>query len=311
MNKCLLCLIKDADETGSHIVPHFLMKRIENAPGDKERDKEIGFVIKKGFTSSHFGRAVQPKKLEEIYGEVTDELIESNTNDIVVDNYFCKTCEKRLAAIENEYSKTIGSKTETNANFISEKRPFLGFLFWISIVWRLSIQENSGFKLKQKEERKLGRILNSYLNTDIKQIKPDPSDPDLANIGYKLLRAPNYSDNNSTWLHWSHIYERPYSFIIDEYLFFLYFKKNHMKGMTLDFYGSEPLKKKAIFNTAFSSESVYGMEHQEHKEVGERMIFFSVQTRLNALSELLDNLHRESGQKGKHMPTDLKNEIIK
>lgn len=43
MNKCLLCKQNIADKTGSHIIPSFLMKRIN---GNGMRDHEIGFVIK-------------------------------------------------------------------------------------------------------------------------------------------------------------------------------------------------------------------------------------------------------------------------
>ena len=43
MSKCLLCRQREADKTGSHIIPSFLMKRIN---GDGKRDHEIGFKIK-------------------------------------------------------------------------------------------------------------------------------------------------------------------------------------------------------------------------------------------------------------------------
>jgi len=45
MDNCKLCKNKPADKKGSHIVPHFLLKRIENEEGKSERDYEIGFSI--------------------------------------------------------------------------------------------------------------------------------------------------------------------------------------------------------------------------------------------------------------------------
>ena len=39
MNNCLLCQQYEADKTGSHIIPSFLMKRIN---GEGKRDNEIG-----------------------------------------------------------------------------------------------------------------------------------------------------------------------------------------------------------------------------------------------------------------------------
>ncbi|MRX63582.1 hypothetical protein [Maribacter luteus] len=311
MKNCQLCKINVADKKGSHIVPHFLLKRILNDLGEKGRDKEVAFILKKDVTTSHFGRAVQPEKLKEIYGEVTEDLIENNTDDAIVDNYFCTNCEKRFGTIESEYAKTLTQSTSTKSNYISEKRPFLCFLFWASIIWRLSIQEESGFKLKQKEENKLGRILNKYLKLESDQIQPDSLDSDLLNIGYKLLRAPNFSQKKGTWLHWSPTYERPYSLIIDEYLLFFYFKKNHLKGISLNFYNTEQFKKKAYFNTCFSSESIYGIEPQDYEKVTEELMKYAVHTRLDTLSRYLDEIHQLLGGKGKHMNPNLKQTIIK
>ena len=82
MRNCLLCDKNPADKTGSHIVPHFLSKRIDNEVGSRERDKELGFRITQDTTESYFGSAVLPEKLEEVYGEVTDEIIESKNSRI-------------------------------------------------------------------------------------------------------------------------------------------------------------------------------------------------------------------------------------
>src|SRR5690606_36970555 len=150
--------------------------------------------------------------------------------------------------------------------------------------------EKSGFKLKQKEENRLGRILDNYLKLESNQIKPDTQDADLLDIGYKLLRAPNFSEEKGTWLHWSPTYERPYSLIVDEYLLFFYFKKNHLNGVALNFYGSEKLKEKADFNTCFSSETIYGMEHQDYEKITQELMKFAVHTRFHTLSRILDEI---------------------
>ncbi|MEJ1222775.1 hypothetical protein [Sediminicola sp. 1XM1-17] len=311
MKNCLLCDNNPADKTGSHIVPHFLSKRIDTEPGQKGRDKELGFVITEDSTSSYFGRAVQPEKLEEIYGEVTDELISENKVKGIVDNYFCTDCEKNLGLIESEYSKTINGQSKIDVLYESTNKPFISFLFWASIIWRLSIEENSGFKLKPKDEKKLGRILKKYLNSDLSKINADPKDSDLNDIGYKILRAPNYSDKNSTWLHWSTNYERPYSLIIDEYLLFFYFKKSYLKGMVLDFYGSEKEKQLAELNTPFKGEIIYGISDLKYKEISDNITMFGVRKRMSSLGEKLDLLHQKLGGKGKEMYPALKNEILK
>ncbi len=132
MNKCKLCNQADADKKGSHIVPHFLLKRVENIEGETGRDKELGFTLGEFDTKSHFGRAVSPEKLEETYGEVTDELIENNTNSMIVDNFFCSTCEKKFAAIESEYAKTLLKMD--SSTYESGVSSSLGLLFAFSVL---------------------------------------------------------------------------------------------------------------------------------------------------------------------------------
>ncbi|WP_179346680.1 hypothetical protein [Winogradskyella ursingii] len=311
MRNCILCDKNPADKTGSHIVPHFLTKRIDNEVGSHARDKELGFRITQDTTESYFGSAVLPEKLEEVYGEVTEEIIENNNIDGIVDNYFCTNCENRFGEFENEYAKSLTKSTSLNKNYVSEKRPFLGFLFWTSIIWRLSIQDDSGFKLKPQEEKKLGRILNKYLVLNIKELTFDKNDSDLSDIGYKIVRSPKFSDKFSTWLHCSPYYERPYSLIIDEYLVFLYFKKSHLKGMVQDFYGSEEFKSQAIFNTPFTDENIFGIEHEDYKIISQNIALFGARKRIENLSWKLDMIHQRLGGKGKQMYPKYKSEIMK
>uniref|UniRef100_UPI00404AC2EA hypothetical protein n=2 Tax=Flavobacterium sp. TaxID=239 RepID=UPI00404AC2EA len=310
MRNCLLCYKNPANKKGSHIVPHFLSKRIENEEGKTGRDKEIGFVITPKQTTSYFGRAVLPEKLEEIYGEITDELIENNNIEGIVDNYFCTSCESNLSVIESEYASTLNQKPEIDQVYESSTSGFVAFLFWTSIIWRLSIQEHSGFKLKLNEEKRLNRILKKYLKNNLATIKPCPFDADLKDIGYKLLRSPHYSNKNWTWLHWQPNYERPYSIMIDEYILFLYFKTSHLKGMIMDFYGSEKLKSKAQFNIPIENESIFSVPHNEYSLIVENIKNFIVKAIDKELNTNLDKIHQRLGKEGEMNP-QLKIEIKK
>lgn len=109
---CKLCGKEEADKKGSHIVPHFLLKRIINVEGKNQRDYELGFRFDKMGMSSYFGRAVQPEKLEETFGEISDDDIAKNKQQLVVDNYYCSKCENRFSLIESAYSKTL-NKTDS------------------------------------------------------------------------------------------------------------------------------------------------------------------------------------------------------
>ena len=310
MNKCLLCHKNLADKKGSHIVPHFLSKRVDNEEGATGRDKEVGFVITPRQTTSYFGRAVLPEKLEEIYGEVTDELIENNNIDGIVDNYFCTTCETNLSVIESVYAKTVSLTPGFDKTYESTTYGFISFLFWISVLWRLSIQAQSGFKLKLKEEKRLNRILKKYLKVNLAEIQPKPSDSDLAGLGYKLLRSPHFSDNNPTLIHWQPSYERPYSIMIDEYILFFYFKPSYLKGMVLDFYGSERLKSQAEFNISTEKESIFSVPHDKYSLIIQNIKTFAAKAFDKELETNLEKIHQRLGAEGK-MDLKLKLEIKK
>jgi hypothetical protein len=195
MENCLLCNNKKAYKKGSHIVPHFLLKRIENVEGKTGRDYELGFAIGEFNTDSHFGRAVQPEKLEEVYGELSDEEIESNKHPLVVDYIFCSPCETRLSKIESEYAKTLN--THSNEEYDSGISAELGLLFWVSIVWRMSINKKSGVQLSKNENETLRRILDRCLTNNISTIDINSmrTSKDLKKINYKLFRSRDSSLN--------------------------------------------------------------------------------------------------------------------
>lgn len=313
MEKCLLCKNNDADKTGSHIIPHFLSKRIDNEEGESGRDKELGFVIGINNTRMYFGRGILPEKLNEVYGDVDDELLESNVNEGIVNNIFCTHCEKRFASIENEYAKTLKVFSEPKSIYISNnKYSFLGFLFWVSIAWRLAIMPGSGYKLKEKEQNKLRRILDKYLNLDIDDIYLDAKDFDISDIGYKILRAPNFSDTTPTFQYTDPYFGQPYFFMVDEFIIFFYFKKNYMKNRLNDYFGSLYLEKEAPYNTPFNCEHIYSIELPEFKEIISKMLSFLTDKKFQLLSKNLDAFHRMTfPNQGTQMDPRLKAEVFR
>jgi hypothetical protein len=246
-----------------------------------------------------------------LFGDVTDELILVNTIDGIVDYYFCSDCEKKLSILENEYAKTINGKTQINNNYQSTLNSNFSFLFWVSIFWRLSIEIDSGFKLKEKDEKKLKNILKKYLTktADIQNL--DLNDVILNDIGYKIVRSPHFSDKNYTWLHWSTSSERPYILMIDEYIIYFYFKKNHLKGIKFNFYGSEEHNINAYFNTPFYGEFIFGVPHDEYEVICKNVTNFGVKKRFEFIDKKLDEIHSLIGGHGKHMYPKYKQEIFR
>ncbi len=301
--KCLICNHDKANATGSHIVPHFILKRIDNEANSSGRDKEMGFALSENFPSSYFGRATSVEKLEEIYGEVTDDLIEKNSVPLIEDHIFCLSCEKKLSVIESEYSKTIHNPSYKCSIFIS-------FLFWTSLIWRLSIAQKSGFKLRKSNERRLRRILSKYLSIDIDDIKPNSKDHDLKNIGYQLLRCVNYSKNNSTFLFCHPDFQKPYYFVIDEFILVFHIDRYYSTNNGAKRLGLTKEMRGTSLNTPFVSEQIKKLDYEVLNRLKE--YFYSELSRrfIKNFSEFLDRIHQQISKQGQNMPDELKRQII-
>lgn len=308
--RCKLCQLNVADKKGSHMVPHFLLKRIDNQEGTTGRDKELGFVLSERNPSSYFGRATSPKKIEELHGEITYELIDKNEIPLIEDHVFCTSCEKRLAVIESEYASTLKKSAKEDSNYDSGVNPMIGLLFWSSIVWRLSIAAKSGFRLRSGDEKRLRRILNRYLSLELKDIVPKKNDPDLPDTGYRILRVPDYSLANSTVLFCHPNFQKPYYFIIDEFVLAFYFSREYLKESSQQLADIGVQLKKADFNTAFKGELVHSMPQKIIE--GAKAYFYDELSRryLNSFSRDLDQLHRWLGGMGL-LPMAIKQEIFK
>jgi hypothetical protein len=306
MKNCQLCKIKKADKTGSHIIPHFLMKRIDNEIGKKGRDRELGFTIGEIETTSYFGQSVLPEKLNEIFGELSDKEIENNQAPLIVDHFFCTDCELKLSQIENEYAKTLENKG-VDSKVSSE----ICFLFWISIIWRISIFKKQGLILKSKEEERLRRILNKYLTLKIENIDSEAIKNDLEcqNLSYRLIRCPDYSEDEATYLFCHPFHKMPYSILIDEYVLFFYFKKGHIDNLVQTFLGFEKELKGKITNTVTKGENKILYDKKAFKGCLNNLVNLITDKRFENYNWLFDEAHKKMGGQGDKMPSKLKQSI--
>lgn len=174
-NICLLCQRRDANKTGSHIIPSFFMKRIN---GDGKRDHEIGFEIKNGVVESYFGRDIY----EDARRAITDqkEKLESRDNYDVRDFIFCNDCEKYFSTLESAYAPSLSLTYKEGRNTINNKvTPSEAMLFWCSLVWRVSVTGHLGHKLYQDYEERLRSALS---NNNIEHL----------GVKYALFRCKDY-----------------------------------------------------------------------------------------------------------------------
>lgn len=311
MKKCSLCKKNDADQTGSHIVPHFLMKLIDNIEGNTERNSELGFVIEPFETHSYFGREIQPEKLEEIFGELSEEDIEQKKRrPFVVDHLFCRHCEKRVSIIESEYSKTILKVNDKI--YYSGVTTEIGLLFWMSVIWRISINTKNGKQLKKGENESIRIILDQILTDSIKTIDVIKIQRlnTLKKAGYKLIRCPNYTKNSPSFLFFHPEFDKPYSLLIGEYILLFSFKSNFIHYNTRDFFGLKEEATLSPLNKLNSNESIFPISINEMKKIHDGIIEKIRDIRLEFIIHFLDNLHIKLGGLGKEMPPELKKMVL-
>jgi hypothetical protein len=312
MNLCRLCISREANKKGSHIVPHFLLKRIENIDGKAERDYELGFAIGEFDTESWFGRSVSPETLEETFGELTDDEIRNNKHGLVVDFYFCSHCEDRLSKIESEYSKTLVN-FELGKNYESGVSSALGLVFWASIFWRMSIHQQSGTYLSNEENETLRSFLDRFLLTDIGKIDEqlNSSIGDVRSMSYKLLRCPNFSDHNVTYLFWHPFFRKAYSLMIDEYFVILSPTNDYTEFEQKDFLQINDELNLSPKNIINGKELIKPITENKMNAAKLSIAKTASLKRYERMNEFWDDLHVKLGGIGTSMPSEIKAEIIR
>jgi len=310
--KCKLCLKNEADKTGSHLVPHFLLKRIENIEGKKGRDYEIGFLLGDLDSKFHFGRSVPPEKLKELLGDLSDEEISNNKHPFIIDNIFCSDCEKRFSVIENIYANTL--KKVENIEYESGVSFHIGMLFWISIIWRISTQKILGFSLNETNQELLRQILDSFLPKSIKEIndKKFATSKITENISYKLLRCSNCETERNKWLFIFPNLENVICIVIDEFLLVLSLNGNYDEIYNNDCYGMNNYILNAPVNTNSGNEIILPFDKTSYKSLIERIIKELNENFFNELNQYLDDIYKQiTGRRNETMPLNIKQEIIK
>lgn len=311
MDKCNLCKKNDANKTGSHIVPHFLLKRIENIEGKTGRGYEIGFTIGRLKAESHFGMSVQPETLEETYGEITNDDISNNTNPLIVDNFFCSDCEERLAKIENLYAMTIRKVEKTN--YQSGISSGNGILFWASIFWRLSVNGKNGIQLTENQNEFLRNILDTFLPRKNGEFNNElfTSSDIVQNVSYKIMRCHNNEKDDSKWMLFHPEFIDSFCLFIDEFVIIFSLNGSFEEIKKKDCFGINKLILKSPTNKSIGEEIIKPFDRSIFIKYTEKAIQKINYIFIQGLFDYFDRIHVELGGKGNKMPMELKMEIIK
>lgn len=158
---CILCSINEANCTGSHLAPHFLIQPFLSYDGSNKRDTEVVNETRvAGFQKERkWGRAVLPEDIDKIFGYIPEEEKESIHNASLTRDYlFCSQCEKRFGIIESEYAKYYRKNLPCSNGH-------LAYVFWLGVFWRLS-KADMAIKLNPIDETKIGVILQRLMPID-------------------------------------------------------------------------------------------------------------------------------------------------
>lgn len=183
-SRCCLCRTMPANKTGSHMVPNFLAHPTFSWDGKGKRFHEAlnhDFLNASERNCQFYGREVPDWRFAQGEGkkEVTEEDIEKNVNQLEYDNEFCSRCEDRFGVLESAYSKFYSGQQKTI-------HPRVAYLFWLSVLWRMSMGSMSIF-MDMNDELSLRELLDDNMLDSVKEI--EERETDLAGWQYAIFRA--------------------------------------------------------------------------------------------------------------------------
>lgn len=192
MMKCRICKTDDATKKNSHQLPSFLSVMV-SSDGDYKRDKELMFTFDK-YRTEVYAHGLSSTKWEETFDDLTEERLQQiSINPVSEDYVFCPHCEKMLAEfLESPYSMFYKDCKNIDAD--------IPLFFWISVAWRLSVQQKQGFSFGQELNDRLRSLLYRYLLC--KENKED-----IANlvkeigISYRMVRCKDFCRTNAGFIH--------------------------------------------------------------------------------------------------------------
>ena len=189
--RCCLCRVMPANKTGSHMVPNFLAHPTFSWDGKGKRFHEAlnhDFINAQDRNCQFYGREVPDWRfaLGEEKKDVTEEDIKKNVNQLEFDNEFCSHCENRFGVLEMAYSQFYNGQQK-------KIHPRVAYLFWLSVLWRMSMGSMSIF-MDMHEELALHKLLDDNMLNTVKGI--EESDTDLADWRYAMYKADNLRDGD-------------------------------------------------------------------------------------------------------------------
>lgn len=213
---CLICNLREADATGSHIIPHSVLESMYN-DGAKGRDMEQNFQLGGGGSAAYFGRRVLPEKVEQTIGRaLTDDEIDTEPNPYVADHIFCISCEKKLSFFESLYKQKVAVRLATNKP-LSPQQACIAHYFWLSVIYRCAVTNFNHFQLDMGQRAALHGIVNAILaESEADTERNCLARPVAENLFIGYYKPGEDSGRNAVFLHLEK--QNPYLLFINQYV---------------------------------------------------------------------------------------------
>lgn len=308
MEKCLLCKENMAYKSGSHVIPHFLIKVVMDEKNRKGRGRDVVFKISNRDYKVAIGRSVLPDQIREVMGDFEPDEVLEMVPEYVKDNIFCTECENFFAELESFYAGISSRPNSEDTLHRSTPNVQMTCMFWLSVFWRVSVTEIMGMSLKAKDERKARRDLNQY-----KHILNGKTDAPLNftwcyKVGARLKDASREDAVSGIFFH--PIHATPYLAIIGEHVVALYAKHSQLQNPEELFFGLEILLRKAAVNNQNQGENVFPIDRDSLDIATKKLNHKVAGVKLERIRQLLDLLHQRLKGKGLYMPSQIKDHII-
>ncbi len=254
--KCSICNLNEADQTGAHIFPAWM---IASAFDHKSRTRGYEIIYAKYPLDSKlpfFGNSVSIDQIKDQIGrDLTNEEILNQKNMFTVDNLWCRKCERRLKQVEDYFLETVERKindfsncNDTDRIELNNSNNYLIRLFLYSIIYRASLVRFMGFTLNYKSAKKLNFFLNNYIKDDLQSTLSFISSSYRKDqlLKYPIRCIKTEQEANSAGLVFVHNkHNKPYCLIINRYIIQFYGKGNQANFKPNSFFGISSIIKEA------------------------------------------------------------------
>lgn len=292
MDKCLICNENDATKKNSHLIPSFLIAMVASYDHSYKRDKELMITISPHQSKIYTG-ALPDTKLEQIFDTVnlTEERIanELSQNTVAVDYIFCPTCENHYLSkyLETPYSSKIQKDIA-----ISNDIPLF---FWLSVVWRMSVNGNHGFKLPSDIEEMLHDNLKTFFQ--LKE-KDDDVNPLIEKpyFNYRIVSCKNYCKSNGGYIYSQYDKENNVlTVMIGDVCICVTFDKDNLPE-DYSFFGLEKYINDALCNNGKEAEIILPVPIEDYKSSVQEFVKYGASIRKREDFALLDYIWNATGR---------------